>query len=146
MNSLLCDSGPLIGSFNPGDPAHERCTLLLAEWTGKLLIPEPVLGETSNYLRNHVRNGAQLEARLLQTKVDEAGDFEIIDPTRDDRVRAAEIAEKFVDAPFGYVDAVIVAMAERLSVANIATVDFKFLGMASSVSKLKPLNFVLQES
>lgn len=37
-------------------------------------------------------------------------------------------------------------MAERLGVDNIATVDFKFLGMASSVSKLKPLNFVLQES
>lgn len=146
MNSLLCDSGPLIGSFNPGDPAHERCTRLLASWTGKLLIPEPVLGETSNYLRNHVRNGPQLEARFLHATVNEAGDFEIINPTGDDRVRAAEIAQKFVSAPFGYVDAMIVAMAERISVANIATVDFKFLGMASSVSRLKPLSFVLQES
>lgn len=146
MNSLLCDSGPLTGSFNPGDAAHERCTLLLANWTSKLLVPEPVLGETSNYLRNHVRNGAQLEARFLQAMVDEASDFEIINPTGDDRVRAAEIAEKFVNAPFGYVDAMIVAMAERLGVANIATIDFKFLGMASSVTRLKPLNFVLQES
>lgn len=60
-------------------------------------------------------------------------------------IRFAE-ARELTALRLGGADATIVAMAERLGVANIATVDFKFLGMASSVSRLKPLSFVLQES
>lgn len=146
MSALLCDSGVLIGTFNPGDPDHPRCNRLLSGWPGALIIPEPVLGETCNYLRNHLRNGPELEARFLEAAVMSKGDFEIVNPTDEDRMRAAEIAKRFVSAPFGYVDASIVAMAERTGVASIATVDFKFLGMASQVSRLKPLSFVLQES
>lgn len=146
MNSLLCDSGPLIAAAVRRDFHHAACVRLLQNWQGTLLIPEPVFGETCNFLRNQVRNGPQHEATFLSSVTNSSGPFEIINPTGDDRARAAEIAEKFVSAPFGYVDAMIVAMAERISVANIATVDFKFLGMASSVSRLKPLSFVLQES
>jgi len=66
-------------------------------------------------------------------------------PLTGDRRRAAELTKQLVTAPLGYVDAVIIAMAERLAIADIATVDFKFLGMASQVSRLKPLRWVLQE-
>lgn len=145
MSALLCDSGPLIATFNPGDPRHARCTVLLANWSGRLLIPEPVLGETCNFLRNHARNGPRLEARLLAAVTRADGDFEIVDPTPADRSRAAELVDKLVSAPLGYVDATVLAAAERLTVPDIATVDFKFLGMANPVSKLRPLNWVLQE-
>lgn len=37
-------------------------------------------------------------------------------------------------------------MAERLKIPNIASVDFKFLGMATPVSRLQPLHWFLQES
>ncbi|MGH3615491.1 MAG: hypothetical protein ACRDRK_23400 [Pseudonocardia sp.] len=32
MKTLLCDSGPLIASYNRRDPDHERCTRPLARW------------------------------------------------------------------------------------------------------------------
>ena len=144
MNTLVCDSGPLIASFNPGDHHHQRCVRLLANWPGKLLIPEPVLGETCNFLRNHVRNGPVLESRFLDATTTVTPAFEIIAPTLEDRRRAAELVRQLLSAPLGYVDAIVIA--ERLKISDIATVDFKFLGMASQVSLIKPLRFVLQET
>jgi uncharacterized protein len=146
VNTLICDSGPLIASFNPGDHHHERCVRLLANWPGKLLIPEPVLGETCNFLRNHVRNGPILESRFLDAVTTVTPAFEITAPTLEDHRRAAELVKQLVTAPLGYVDATVIATAERLKISDIATVDFKFLGMASQVSLIKPLRFVLQES
>jgi uncharacterized protein len=144
VTPLLCDSGPLIATFDPGDRAHARCVRLLAGWRGRLLIPEPVLGETCNFLRKHVRGGPVLEARLLGAVTGDTADFDIVDPCRKERRRAAELVERMVSGPLGYVDAIVVALAERLGVPDVATVDFKRVGMASPVSRT-PLRWVLQE-
>lgn len=145
MTALLCDSGPLIATFNARDVNHERCVRLLAEWRGRLLIPEPVLGETCNFLRNNVRNGPSLEVRFLDAVIRGTDAFEIIDPTLEDRARAAELSAQLVSGPLGYVDAMVLALAERLHEPAIASVDFKFLGMATPVCRLQPLRWVLQE-
>jgi predicted nucleic acid-binding protein len=109
-----------------------------------MIILEPVLGETCNFLRNHARKGPWLEARLLHAITGAEGDFTIENPLDEDRARAAQLTAKLVDAPFGYVDSMVLAMAERMHVPDIATVDYKMLGMAGPVSRLKPLNWVLQ--
>lgn len=145
MTLLLCDSGPLIASSNSQDREHLRVTQLLAGWRGKLLIPEPVLGETCNFLRNNVRDGPAKEVRFLRA-LTRGGDFEIADPTSEDRRRATELAEQLVTGPAGYVDSMVIAMAERLNIAHIATLDFKLIGMMSPVSRLQPLRWVLQET
>lgn len=129
MTGLLCDSGPLIASYNRADPDHERCLRLLGGWPGRLLVPEPVLGETCNFLRNSVRNGPDLEVRFLHAVLDGRGDFDIVDPVPEDRRRAVELADRLVTAPAGYVDAMVIAMAERLRVPDIATIDYKMIGM-----------------
>lgn len=146
MTPLICDSGPLIATFNDRDHHYDRCVRLISTWPGPLFIPEPVLGETCNFLRNNVRNGPALEVRFLSAMAAGGAGFQIIDPIAADRARAAELAEKLVSGPLGYVDGIVIAIAERLGVADIATVDFKFLGMATPVSHLKPLRWALQES
>jgi len=118
---------------------------LLAGWQGRVIIPEPVLGETCNFLRNHLRNGPSVEIGFLRA-VTIPGDFRIVDPTHEDRIRATEVADRLVAAPLGYVDGMIIAMAERLGTPDIATLDFKMVGMTNPLSKLKPLNWVLQET
>lgn len=145
MTGLLCDSGPLIATFNVRDVNHERCVKVLASWAGRLLVPEPVLGETCNFLRNNVRNGPSLEVRFLEAVTRSDGAFEIVPPTPEDRSRAADLSAQMVSGPLGYVDAVILALAERLQEPAIASVDFKFLGMATPVCRLQPLRWVLQE-
>lgn len=146
MKQLLCDSGVLIALYDQGDMHHARCLRLIEHWDGKLVIPEPVLGETCNFLRNNVRNGPALEVQLLESVTTFSGDFELADPLAADRKRASDLARQLVSGPLGYVDGMILAMAERTGISNIATVDFKFLGMASPISRLQPLHWVLQES
>ena len=119
---------------------------LLAEWPGRLLVPEPVLGETCNFLRNNVPRGAAAEIRFLHAMLDERGDFDIIDPVPEDRRRAVELADRLATAPVGYVDAMVIAIAERLRVPHIATIDYKMVGMMNPVCRLQPLHLVLQES
>ena len=146
MTRLLCDSGPLIATFNKKESQHQRCVRLLAEWPGRLLVPEPVLGETCNFLRNNVPRGAAAEIRFLHAMLDECGDFDIIDPVPEDRRRAVELADRLATAPVGYVDAMVIAIAERLRVPHIATIDYKMVGMMNPVCRLQPLHWVLQES
>lgn len=97
-------------------------------------------------MRNHIRNGPALEVQFLSAITRGGNGFSVIDPNDADRSRAAELAAQLVSGPLGYVDGIVLAMAERLGIADIATVDFKFLGMATPVSRLKPLRWVLQES
>lgn len=61
--------------------------------------PEPVLGETCNFLRNNVRNGPALEVRFLSAVVSGGTGFQIVDPVAADRERATELAEKLVSGP-----------------------------------------------
>ncbi|WP_446209800.1 hypothetical protein [Micromonospora sp. IBSANI012] len=103
-----------------------------------------MLGETCNFLRNHVRNGPALELQFLDAVTSAGTDYTIISPTDDDR-RAAGLVRQLVSAPLGYVDAMVLAVAERLKVVDIATVDFKFVGMGSRVSAIKPIRWVMQE-
>ena len=85
---------------------------------GRLLVPEPVLGETCNFLRNNVPQGAAAEIRFLHAMLDERGDFDIIDPVPEDRRRAVELADRLATAPVGYVDVMVIAIAERLRVPH----------------------------
>jgi predicted nucleic acid-binding protein len=115
-------------------------------WPGRLLIPEPVLGETCSFLRNNVRKGAELEALLLEALTAHSGDFVIADPTPEDRGRACQLVRRLVSAPLGYIDATVLAMAERLAITDIATTDAKFVGLAHGVSKITPLAWPFQEN
>ena len=145
MTQVLCDSGILIATFDRGGRYHAPCSHFLDDWPGQLLIPESVLGETCNFLRNHMRHGPALEQQFLDAVTVAESDYAVISTTGEDRRRAADLVRQLVAAPLGYVDATIIALAERLKIANIATVDFKFIGMGSRVSTMKPIRWVLQE-
>lgn len=110
------------------------------------MVPEPVLGETCNFLRNHIQDGPILEVRLLDSLLADGGAFEVVNPVAADRVRAAELARRLVAAPLGYVDAMVVAMAERLCITDVATTDLKLVGMAQSITKVRPLAWPFQEN
>ncbi|TLG13947.1 PIN domain-containing protein [Nocardia cyriacigeorgica] len=145
VSQLLCDTGVLIALYDRSDSYHARCVRFMQRRSGTLLVPEPVLGEACNFLRNHLRSGPALEIQLLEAFTATGADTEIVNPTPEDRKRATELARQLVTGPLGYVDAIILATAERLKVTDIASVDFKFLGMAGPVSRIQPLNWVLQE-
>ncbi|MEU8273517.1 type II toxin-antitoxin system VapC family toxin [Microbispora bryophytorum] len=145
MRQLLIDSGPLIATFSPGDRFHARCTEQLANWPGRLVIPEPVLVETCGFIRNNYRKGPEYESALLDHVCSGSGDFVIVMPTSEDLHRARELVRRRVNVPLGYVDAMVIAMAERLHITDVATVDLKLVGMAVGPSKIKPISWLVPD-
>jgi predicted nucleic acid-binding protein len=116
---LLCDTGVLLAAGNRKDRVHHACVRLLRQTEGPLLVPSPVLGEVGYLLQS--RAGPQAEVTFLNSF---GGDgFHIAELEDQDIRRMAELVEAYVDMPLGIVDAAVIALAERLQLTEIATLD-----------------------
>lgn len=80
-----------------------------------------VLAEASYLVRKAL--GAAAEGALLRAAAH--GEFRLDPPTAADLERMAELVEQYADLPLGTVDASVVATAERLGQAEIATLDHR---------------------
>ena len=78
------------------------------------------------YLLNE-RAGAAAEVGFLRSF--EAGDLELAELTLPDLPRMAELSEQYASLGLGGTDASIVAIAERLEVVQIATMDRRRFGV-----------------
>jgi predicted nucleic acid-binding protein len=82
-------------------------------------MPAPVLTEVCYLLET--RGGADLSADFLTDLAD--GVIEIVDLRPSDLHRMQNLVRRYADLPLGAVDASVVAVAERLGVTDVATLD-----------------------
>ena len=114
---LLVDTGVLYGLADRHDAWHESCVAFLAGERERLLVPVTVLPEITYLLQS--RLGVQAERAFVRSLVARELDVE---PLKDrDVSRAGEILDQY--AAIGFVDATIVAIAERLKLTRVATTD-----------------------
>lgn len=119
---ILCDSGPLIAAAASNDADHHACTEM---FTGlrlagrRLLVPQTVVAEVGYMLAAWV--STEVEAKFLDAVA--AEDFEVVNLTSADFARMAELVRGYDDLPLGTTDASVIAVAERLGVREIATLD-----------------------
>ena len=119
---IVVDTGPIVAAALRRDGHHRACVDLFtsAHLTGeRLLGPAPVVTEVCYLLQREA--GAAAEAAFLTSLADQ--DFRVVDLEVGDWRRAAELVTRCADLPLGGVDASVVAVAERLGLAEIATVD-----------------------
>lgn len=117
MTALL-DTGFLLAVLDADDDLHDACVnALLAE--PKPLLPEIVLPELAYMVLRDL--GYPVLIGFLQALV--RGELEIARTRRDDLERTSEILSKYADSRIDFVDSMIAAMAERLVVQRILTVD-----------------------
>ena len=64
-----------------------------------------------------------LEADLLDAIAE--GELQLEDPERIDYARTSELVTIYADLPLGMVDASVVAVAERLDVREVTTIDHR---------------------
>lgn len=122
MTTLL-DTGPLVAAAHRGDKHHHECVRLLEELTGPLLLPITVLGEAC-WLINKYGGPPAHSAFLDRLYVDTStGDFNLVAVTSVDLNRMAELIRTYPALRLDPADASVVALAERLGVRRIATLD-----------------------
>lgn len=121
---IICDTAPLVAAALYKDPDHHRCVEL---FTGRrlanrqMILPAPIVAEVGYLLGT--RGGARTEADFLRALSD--GDFVTADLTTADYHRMAELVEHYADLPLGTSDASVIALAERLDIDEVATLDHR---------------------
>lgn len=113
------DSGPLVAAMDVGDPSHAACRQLLERHRGPLFIPVLVVAEVTYLLER--QTGPQIELRFLANLV--VGTYEAMGVEEIDWVRIGELVATYQDLRLGTVDASVIALAERLKIKQIATLD-----------------------
>jgi uncharacterized protein len=68
-----------------------------------------------------VEERPDIEAAFLEAIA--AGEFEHVPVTTADVTRMAELVRSYADLPLGAVDASVIAIAERLKLTDVATLD-----------------------
>ncbi|MFI6837726.1 type II toxin-antitoxin system VapC family toxin [Nonomuraea africana] len=82
-------------------------------------MPSPVMGEVGYLLESRV--GPQAEVTFLKSFG--GNGFHVAELEDEDLPRMAELVERYIDLPLGLVDAAVIAIAERLGLGEVATVD-----------------------
>jgi predicted nucleic acid-binding protein len=116
---ILVDTGPLVAAGNRADEYPAKCVRALTTAAAPRLVPATVVAETGYLLERAA--GPAVEATFLGMFT--SGFLKLADLTADDLSRAAEPVEQYANSPLGTTDATIVAVAERLEIATIATLD-----------------------
>jgi len=118
--AFLLDSGFLYAQLNGKDNHHAEVSAAAknAE-TEPIIIPIPAITEVTYLLQRDL--GIAAVATFLESLPETDLILEI--PTSEDYKRAAGILRKYNDANIDFVDACIVAIAERLNITKILTVD-----------------------
>jgi len=116
---ILADTGFLYALSARTDDHHAACTEAFAQRRGEFRVPATVVTETC-YMLGRIL-GVEAEARFLDVLA--AGRIPVVDLQAGDYKRMAELVRRYADMDLGAVDASIVAVAERLDVQEIATVN-----------------------
>jgi len=116
---LLVDAGPLVAAYDTSDHAHAACAALLQRERGPILVPEVALAETAYILgtragpRAELAIACALRDREIETVATEAADW----------ARITTLVDTYLDMPLGLVDSAVIAIAERLRIRRLATLD-----------------------
>ena len=123
--TVLADTGALYALAERADAWHAR---IVAWWTAAardIAVPVTVVPEVTYLLSR--RLGASAEEAFVRALAH--GELRVESLVDADWSRAADLMVAYADLPLGFVDASIVAMAERLGVTSILTTDRRHFGV-----------------
>lgn len=119
---IVVDTGVLYAAADRRDRDHDACVGLLdAQTSAELVLPAPVVTESALLIRS--RLGDATEQVFVASVA--AGDFSVEDLLEVDYHRCAELLVTYADLHLGFVDASIVAVAERLGITALATLNHR---------------------
>ena len=115
---LLVDTGVFVSAADRSEHRHSECSALLRE-RQDLYVAAPVVPETAWMLES--RLGPIAEKRFVSLVT--SGRIEIVDLVPADYLRVLELIRRYADLRLGFVDASIVAVAERRNITTVATLN-----------------------
>ncbi len=121
MKMALVDTNVLFALATPNDANHQRCYEAIRGSQARLLVPVTVLPEVA-YLLDSRLGHQTMRAFMRQVY---ATKWEITQLYDVDIERAVSLLEQYADSRLDFVDATMVAIAERLKIETIFTMDLR---------------------
>jgi predicted nucleic acid-binding protein len=123
---ILADTSGLLAVFDAGDADHQRAAPYVRSLAtpSRLVVASPTIAELGYWFDIRLRPRDQAEA--LRRLAGAAWRIEHFTP--EDLIRAADLVLQYADFPLGTVDALLVAMAERLDIRTVFTLDRRHFG------------------
>ena len=123
--AIVADTGPLVVLADQADRYHQTVKKYVASHRDTWILPAPVVIESCIVILD--RLGADAELGFLRSLT--AKEMLVEQVTDLDLNRTIEILDQYRDAEFGMVDAATMAIAERLKVEVILTLDRRDFGI-----------------
>lgn len=124
---VIVDTGIFVAANLPHDQHHKACLRFFLDPGDELAVTDLAVAEVAFLLGRRTRGRRAPEAPFLRLIA--AGRIPSLAPTRTDYGRMADLVEQYADLPLGATHASVVAIAERLGVTRIATVDRRDFGI-----------------
>ncbi|MEM8808907.1 MAG: PIN domain-containing protein [Cyanobacteria bacterium P01_G01_bin.38] len=118
MEVVIADTGFVVALANRSDQRHAEVRPIYLQYP-QILLPQLVLVEVAYLIGRDI--GIATVVKFLKGLP--ASRFELIEATDQDIARIAEILEQYADSKVDFVDASVMAIAERLKVKTILTID-----------------------
>ncbi len=123
--AAVVDTGVLFALADQRDFRHKTVREHLIANPDTLIVPGPVVWETCAIVLE--RLGPEAELSFLRSLA--AEELIVEQPTTGDLNRVIDILDQYRDSRFGLVDATVMAVAERLKIRDILTLDRRDFGI-----------------
>ena len=117
--TVIADTGALYALVDASDAWHARVVTWWREQARTVVVPVTVLPEICYLLQTRI--GVAAESAFIHAVADGEFTIEALEP--EDFTRIAALMDKYADLPLGFVDASVIAIAERLVTRDILTTD-----------------------
>lgn len=117
---VIVDTGVLYALADRRDAHHAACVRWLVTEPAPMIVPPMVVAEACYLIGRHL--GARAEATFLDA-FGPAQRLTVGELLPEDTTRMAALVRQYADLGLGGTDAAVIAMAERLGVTRVATVD-----------------------
>ena len=131
MRAALLDTGPIVGLLSQADE-HHASTIAAIRASGrkgrKLSTIWEVIGEAYTLFRTRYSPHRSAEPALAVLRWARESGIELLATGEGDHQRAAAILERYSQLRLSYVDALLLAIAERHRMEELITVDMRHYG------------------
>jgi len=116
---LLVDTNIWLAAADRRSDRHSECAAILRSHRGELAAPIPVIAETAWLILDRLGTAAQAAFLRLVT----SGQLTPVDLTAADWQCCTDLVERYASLRLDLIDASLVAVAERLKLTRLATLN-----------------------
>lgn len=125
---LIVDTGVIVAAADRSDPHHQACAAVLENAPGPLITSPMVIAEAAYLINREL--GPMAEQALYTAIIDAALIVESL--SHGDWIRVHQLVGQYQDLPLGGTDASVIALAERFTATQVATLDRRHFSIVRS--------------